>query len=160
IRLGQWTAAGQDLAAFIASQLGDLGEYLEALLAEKRAALLLDGLNELPASQHRVKYPEVKRFIEKHPGLLAVVSCRELDYTLDLGFDRINIVPLDPARIREFTGRYLGSERGEDLFWRLAGGEDVQELWEVWQRAGANFDLFWTAPDIPRENPNVFWATS
>ncbi len=63
----------------------------------------------------------MQRFIEQYPDLLAVVSCRELDYTLDLGFDKINITPLDPLRIREFAGRYLGDDRGNDLFWKLAG---------------------------------------
>src|SRR5262249_39670167 len=130
------------------------------LLAEERAALLLDGLNELPAGQREAKYPPVQQLIEQHPKLMAVVSCRELDYTVDLGFDRINITPLDPPRIREFAGRYLGEEKGEALFWRLAGGGDMQVVWEAWQRAGASFELFWTAPDIPRENPNVYGVTS
>ncbi len=160
IRLGRWTDADQSLDAFIASQLGDLGEYLDALLSEKRAALLLDGLNEMPASQHEARYPQVQRFIEEHPQLLAVVSCRELDYKIDLGFDLINITPLDPLRIREFAGRYLGADQGEALFWRLAGGAEVRAVWEVWQTAGASFELFWTAPDIPSESPNVYGATS
>lgn len=124
------------------------------------ADLLLDGLNELPAGQRDIKYPQVRRLIEQHPALLAVVSCRELDYTDDLGFHRINITPLDPIRIREFAGRYLGVEQGEALFWRLAGGNDVRTTWEAWQRAGASFELFWSAPDIPQENPNVYSATS
>src|SRR5262249_55136269 len=51
IRLGRWTEADQPLPAFIAKELGDLGDSLDLLLAEKRAALLLDGLNELPAGQ-------------------------------------------------------------------------------------------------------------
>jgi formylglycine-generating enzyme required for sulfatase activity len=160
IRLGRWTDAEQSLQDFIASQLGEMGAYLDVLLQEKRAALLLDGLNELPASQHASKYPQVQQFIEQHPALLAVVSCRELDYTIDLGFDLINIMPLDPIRIREFAVRYLESEKGEALFWRLSGGDEVRALWEVWQRAGASFDLFWTATDIPRENPNVYGVTS
>src|SRR5262249_42222317 len=153
VRLGRWTDADQPLPAFISTQLGDLAESLDPLLAEERAALLLDGLNELPAGQREAKYPQVQQLIEQHPKLMAVVSCRELDYTVDLGFDRINITPLDPPRIREFAGRYLGEEKGEALFWRLAGGGDMQVVWEAWQRAGASFELFWTAPDIPRENP-------
>lgn len=160
IRLGRWTDADQSLPDFIASQLGDLGEHLDALLQEKRAALLLDGLNELPASQHKAKYAEVQQFIEQHPKLLAVVSCRELDYTIDLEFDRINITPLDPIRIREFAGRYLGEAEGENLFWRIAGGDEVQKLWAIWQNAGASFDLFWNAPDIPKENPDVYNKTT
>ena len=160
IRLDQWTEAEQSLPEFIAAQLGDLGAYLDVLLGEKRAALLLDGLNELPASQHAIKYPQVQRFIEQHPDLLAVVSCRELDYTIDLEFDRINITPLDPLRIREFVGRYLGEAQGEALFWRIGGGEEVRAVWQVWQQAGASFELFWNAPEIPKENPNVYSTTS
>ncbi|MGH9835037.1 MAG: SUMF1/EgtB/PvdO family nonheme iron enzyme [Blastocatellia bacterium] len=160
IRLGRWTDAEQSLPEFVASQLGDLGASLDLLLAEKRAALLLDGLNELPAGQREIKYPQVRQLIEQHPALLAVVSCRELDYTDDLGFDRVNITPLDPIRIREFAGRYLGAEKGEALFWRLAGGDVVRGVWKTWQRAGATFDSFWTATDIPRENPNVYGITS
>ncbi len=117
VRLGFWTEAEQPLRDFIATQLGELGVYLDVLLKQKRAALLLDGLNELPAGQRADKYPQVQSFIQQHPQLLAVVSCRELDYTLDLGFDLIKITPLDPLRIREFVVRYLGEEQGEALFW-------------------------------------------
>ncbi|MFN0112015.1 MAG: SUMF1/EgtB/PvdO family nonheme iron enzyme [Blastocatellia bacterium] len=160
IRLGRWTDAEQSLPEFIAAQLGELGQSLDLLLTGKRAALLLDGLNELPASQHKAKYQQVQQFIEQHPKLLAVVSCRELDYTIDLGFDLINITPLDPVRIQEFASRYLGQAEGEKLFWRIAGGDEIQQLWAVWQNAGADFDQFWNAPDIPQENPNVFGVTT
>ena len=147
IRLGRWTDAEQPLTEFIASQLGELGEHLDALLREKRAALLLDGLNEMPASQHKAKYAEVQQFIEQHPKLLAVVSCRELDYTIDLKFDRINITPLDPIRIREFAGRYLGETEGENLFWRLAG----KEAQETYAKFIKMFGHQLTDPD------HVFW---
>ena len=160
IRLGRWTDADQTLPEFIAAQLGELGDYLDVLLTEKRAALLLDGLNELPASQRKDKYEQVRLFIQQNPNLLAVVSCRELDYTIDLGFDLINITPLDPIRIKEFAGRYLGENQGESLFWRIAGGDEVQKLWAIWQNAGASFDLFWNAPDIPKENPDVYNKTT
>jgi formylglycine-generating enzyme required for sulfatase activity len=159
IRLGRWTDAEQPLAEFIAGQLGELGSYLDVLLSGKRAALLLDGLNELPASQHPDKYPQVQQFIQSQPHLLASVSCRELDYTIDLEFDRINITPLDPLRIREFVGRYLGEAQGEALFWRLAGSE-LKGVWDVWQQAGAGFELFWTTTEIPKENPNVYGVTT
>ncbi|NBO65868.1 MAG: TIR domain-containing protein, partial [Acidobacteria bacterium] len=48
LRLGRWTASNQPLAEFIATELGPLGGHLSSLLDGKRAALLLDGLNELP----------------------------------------------------------------------------------------------------------------
>ncbi|NDD65736.1 MAG: hypothetical protein EBZ36_17440, partial [Acidobacteria bacterium] len=137
-----------------------LGGHLSSLLDGKRAALLLDGLNELPTNQRESKYPQVKELVDQHPGLISIVSCRKLDYTVDLAFDRLTIAPLDPPRIREFVGKYLGEEKGETLFWRLAGGEEVRQVYEKWRQAGATFDLFWTASDIPRENPNVYGITS
>jgi formylglycine-generating enzyme required for sulfatase activity len=153
IRLGKWTDANQPLHDFIASELGTLGAYLDALLDEKRAALLLDGLNEMPANQRQDKYSQVKSFIERHPALLAVVSCRELDYTIDLGFDRINITPLDPIRIREFAKRYLGAEQGEALFWKLAG-QAAQEGHEKFMRklSGQLSEperVFWLESQLP-----------
>lgn len=153
IRLGRWTDADQSLQDFIASQLGELGAYLDVLLQEKRAALLLDGLNELPASQHAAKYPQAQRFIERHPALLAIVSCRELDYTIDLGFDLINITPLDPIRIREFAGRYLGLEKGEALFWKLAGQAARDEHGQFIEELGSELakpeQVFWLEPQLP-----------
>ncbi|MDX2029106.1 MAG: SUMF1/EgtB/PvdO family nonheme iron enzyme [Blastocatellia bacterium] len=150
VRLGRWTDADQPLDAFIASQLGDLGGSLETLLAEKRAALLLDGLNELPTGQRDAKYPQVKRLIEQHTALMAIVSCRELDYTVDLGFDRINITPLDPLRIREFAVRYLEEEKGEALFWKLARKEARDFHTEFLTKVGPDHEpIFWLADHLP-----------
>ncbi|HEX4947018.1 MAG TPA: SUMF1/EgtB/PvdO family nonheme iron enzyme, partial [Blastocatellia bacterium] len=171
IRLGRWTDAEQSLPAFIATQLGELGASLDELLQEERAALLLDGLNELPVSQRPTKYPQVQRFIEQHPKLLAIVSCRELDYTVDLGVDRINITPLDPLRMREFATHYLDAEQGETLFWKLAG--ETARHWlnrfeqEMAEKLAEPARVFWTEPQLPSgihwgyrwsgENDNSFW---
>lgn len=164
VRLGRWTDDGQPLEAFIAGELGELGRHLRELLETKRAALLLDGLNEIPVSQRRrdrsFKDAQVQRLIAAHPDLLAVVSCRAQDYTLDLGFDRVEIMPLDPGRILEFTTRYLGPKEGDALFWKIAGSLALKAVWAKWERAGASFDLFWSAPDIPHENPNIYRATT
>lgn len=168
IRLGKWTDAEQSLHDFIASELGALGAYIDALLKEKRAALLLDGLNEMPAGQRQDKYSQVQSFIERHPTLLAVVSCRELDYTIDLGFDRINITPLDPIRIREFAGRYLGAEQGEALFWKLAGqaaqSNHERFMQEFAGKLSEPEQVFWLEPQLPdgicwgwRKADNSYW---
>jgi formylglycine-generating enzyme required for sulfatase activity len=159
VRLGKWTDERQSLHDFIAAELGELGTYLDDLLREKRVALLLDGLNEMPAAQHKTKYPQVEAFIQSQPNLLAVVTCREQDYTIDLSFDRVVIRPLDPLRIREFVTRYLGGERGEALFWKLAGEQArVQEAsfkqkfaerLPEWER------LFWLHDALPA---GVKWA--
>lgn len=152
IRLGKWTDAQQTLAAFLSEQLGDLAAHLSTLLQEGRAALLLDGLNEIPASQRGAKYFAVQAFLQQHPHLLAVVSCRALDYTVDLGFHKVNITPLDPPRIREFAQRYLGEQRGDALFWHLAG----ELTTEYYRRL---MDYF--AKDVlpPQEVERIFWLS-
>lgn len=156
IRLGRWTDAKQSLPDFIAGQLGELGVCLDTLLKERRAALLLDGLNELPAAQHALKYPLVQKFIAAHPDLLAIISCRELDYTIDLKFDRINITPLDPLRIREFVTKYLGETEGAALFWKLAGEEAKQQLAKFLGKFADKFNeperVFWIADQLPADH--------
>jgi len=159
IRLGKWTDPDQSLEDFITTQTGELGNYLDVLLVENRAALLLDGLNEIPAGQHKVKYPQVGEFVQNHPDALAVISCRELDYTLDLGFDKITITPLDPIRIREFAVNYLGEEPGEALFWRLAGENAANQHQRFVKNVGEQLDnpetTFWMSKQLPKD---VYWG--
>lgn len=162
IRLGFWDQAEQTLSEFIASQLqeaGELGMHLDTLLAQNRAALLLDGLNELPVAQRAVKYPQIRQFIENHPKLLAVVSCRKEDYAphydFDLGCDRINVLPLDVMRIRQFAVRYL-PEQGEAFFWKLAGERTRGFYDDFLTQVGAQHEeQFWLAEQPPQ---NLKWT--
>ncbi len=163
IRLGKWLEAHEPIQDFMQRELGELGAYLVTLLETRRASLLLDGLNEVPSGERAAKAALVKAFLNRHRDLSALVSCRELDYTgaLDLGLDTVTIRPLDPPRILDFVTSYLSKtdseqipqtprqELGEDLFWRLAGGDEVREVWQVWEKAGADSALFWSAQDIP-----------
>jgi len=177
VRLGQWTEPHEPIQRFIERELGELGMHLNALLASRRAVPLLDGLNEVPAGERAAKAALVKAWLAGQPALPALVSCRELDYTgaLDLGLDTVTIKPLDPRRILAFATGYLGAAAdeadparraeqgralGEDLFWRLAGGDAVREVWRVWQAAGADWALFWAAQDVPRADPDVYHKTS
>jgi hypothetical protein len=171
VELGKWTDPKQSLMAFIKAQLGGLDAYVEALLRSKRALLLLDGLNEIPVADRPQKIPEVRELLKDHREVPIIVSCRDLDYQgpLDLALDTITIRPLDPKHILDFLITYFklifesdeeGIAKGEDLFWRIAGGKEVRETWQAWEAAGATFDLFWSAADIPRENPNVYGATT
>ncbi len=36
----------------------------------------------------------------------------------------------------------------------------MRDVWHAWQQAGASFELFWNATEIPRENPNVYGKTT
>ena len=168
IRLGEWTAPEQPLSAFIADRLGPLGGSFQTLLQQRRVLLLLDGLNEIPLSERDRKADEIRMLLHEQRDLPVIVTCRELDYTgaLNLNLDTLTIRPLDPLRVRDFVITYLTAalgpadtdpvEQGEDLFWKLAGGGAVRAVWRVWQAAGADLALFFSAPEIPAGNRNAF----
>jgi hypothetical protein len=171
VELGKWTDPKQSLITFIKAQLGGLDAYVGALWQSKRALLLLDGLNEIPVADRPQKISEVRVLLKNPRDVPIIVSCRDLDYRgpLDLALDTITIRPLDPPRILDFLVTYFkgicesdeeGIAKGEDLFWRIAGCEEVRKTWQAWEAAGATFDLFWSAADIPRENPDVVGATT
>ncbi|MBI1765307.1 MAG: SUMF1/EgtB/PvdO family nonheme iron enzyme [Acidobacteria bacterium] len=153
IRLGFWTKADQRLPEFMAAQLKGLGPHLKTLLEQKRAALLLDGLNEVPSAQRSGKANLIKQFIEDHESLLAVVSCRKEDYAphteFELGFDRLNILPLDALRIREFIERYL-KEKAERFFWKLAGQDTRTYHDDFVAKVGVEHEeIFWLKDQLP-----------
>ena len=173
IRLGDWISANQSLADFISSQVGKLGMYRDSLLEQNRAALLLDGLNELPVGQRVAKYQQVRDFItqykNQHRDLIAVVSCREEDYKDDdLGYNRIVITPLDPIRIRKFIENYLPDEKGSQLFWKLAGEKAQAKCTDFSEKFHGQITepekVFWNASHLPDgffwgwfDNNNSYW---
>ena len=155
VRLGHWTKADQPLADFIAGELGELGEDWGDLVRETRAALLLDGLNEIPPDQRKDKGRQVQNLAAEQPRAMVVVTCREQDYTIDLEFDRVAIAPLDPLRIREFVMRYLGDADGEALFWKLAGEtakEQEGQFRDEFSATLPNWEhVFWVEPGLPAD---------
>jgi formylglycine-generating enzyme required for sulfatase activity len=159
VRLGEWREANESFPHFLQRAVGELGNHLEVLLTEGRVALLLDGLNEIPARQHASKYRALKQYLAQHPHVLAIVSCREGDYPPDreLTLDKITVAPLDPVRVAEFVHNYLapthGADAAESLFWQLAGAE-AHATYERFQEAvGAKlndpFATFWLNTYLP-----------
>jgi hypothetical protein len=122
VKLGNWDKPEMPFEAFLREALGELGAYLNDLLAAKRAVLLFDGLNEFPADQRKDKYPQIEAFIKAHPDIMAVVTCREADYPISLHLNKVLIRPLDPLRIRDFARRALRAVETDDaFFWKLVG---------------------------------------
>ncbi len=167
VPLGFWTRDAENLEDFIARQLGELGRYFAPLRDQKRAVLLLDAMNEIPPGQRTFKASQIQRLAEDERFASVVVSCREKDFAADfrLPFDTLTLQPLTPTQIQLFLHRALSRQYGAEdgpakadaHFWQIAGGEDVRQVWAAWEKAGAIFELFWRAEDIP---PNVYFATS
>lgn len=178
-RLRDWTTADEPLLAFLARCVGIEEAVFSTMLARRAAVLLLDGLNELPVEQRKDKAKQIRTLLQTHPELRVLISCRHLDYREDLPLelDTLTIHPLDPERILAFLVAHLtqdvgpetaepgererlGRERADDLFWKLAGGAALKDVFEAWQRGGADLGLFFSADDVPRESPDVFSQTS
>ncbi|MBE2197393.1 MAG: SUMF1/EgtB/PvdO family nonheme iron enzyme [Anaerolinea sp.] len=161
VRLGLWTDAAELFAAFLRRSVEELGEGLEGRLAAGRAALLLDGINEIPAGQQAAKYRAVGDFLAQHPRLLAWVSCREQDYPpdRDLRLGRVTVAPLDAVRVGEFIHNYLdalpdfGRQAATDLFWQLAGAAaqvtHQRFMAEVGPRLADPERIFWLDGQLP-----------
>ncbi len=162
VPLGLWTRDGEPLEDFIAHSLGEVGRHFPALIAQRRAVLLLDAINEIPPGQRRLKAAQIKSLAADERFASVVVSCREKDFAdFSLPFDTLTLQPLTPPRVRDFLHRFFALTRGqaaeneaEARFWLIAGGDAVRDAWNAWNAAGAEV-LFWTADDIPRKDPDV-----
>ncbi|MBX2998100.1 MAG: SUMF1/EgtB/PvdO family nonheme iron enzyme [Caldilineaceae bacterium] len=113
-----------------------LTEFGQAL-RQGQLCILCDALNEARRENLRERLADWRDFARDLPaGNRMVFSCRTLDYTNDLAVQQVEVDPLSPEKIREFARRYLGAERGDDL-WR-ALQEEHQLLLDL---AGTPFYL-------------------
>ncbi len=164
VQLGRWTRDNESLQSFIGRSLGDLGNHFDRLKEQKRALLLLDGMNEIPPGQRRPKAQQIELLAQDERFACVVVSCREKDYQSDfkLPFDTLTLQPLKLAQIREFLHRAYSLEdngRGQALsearFWQIAGGEAVRKAWLEWKDKGGSFEQFWSVEDLEKELPEL-----
>ncbi|MBN1580088.1 MAG: SUMF1/EgtB/PvdO family nonheme iron enzyme, partial [Anaerolineae bacterium] len=157
VPLGGYTQ-DEPFEAYVVRQLGGLAAGPDVDLDCRRLILLLDGLNEMGQSVDVDRVGRVRAFLAQHSESMAVVTCRALDYVNRLDdLQPVEVSPLDVGRIRAFLHAYLGAEAGEQLFWEMAGDEEVRALWETWQQAGGAFGAFWTADKMPE---NVYSETT
>lgn len=126
--------ADGDHRAALDAAVAPLVARLRDYLAEGRAALLLDALNELPRGEaYRERLTRLRYFVEEAArlGNWVVISCRQQDYTEALRpLQRVEIRPLDDERIRCFLMAYLGSEAG-NMLWTTLGESRYARLREL-----------------------------
>lgn len=99
----------------------ELGPNLKIDLREGRIILLLDGLNEMPQSGYLERVRRIQAFIDQHPKVGIIVTCRALDYGEELNLFRLEVKPLEAKIQREYLHRYLGEVDGENLFIQMGG---------------------------------------
>jgi formylglycine-generating enzyme required for sulfatase activity len=155
VNLGGYAGSGP-FYVYVGHHLDPLAPYLETYRAAGRLILLLDGLNEMPQAGYKERVGRIRKVLDRWPEEMVVVTCRALDYAALSGtgeklgrLQKVEVSPLDEARIRTFLHNYLGEVAGERLFWAMAGGEEVRALWQTWRRAGGTWMEFWTAEKMP-----------
>jgi formylglycine-generating enzyme required for sulfatase activity len=159
VPLGGYTD-DEPFEAYLGRHLGPLAPYLDTYRASGRLILLLDGLNEMPQAGYAERVRRIQETLDRcaNQSEIVVVTCRPLDYVVKLKrLQKVEVAPLDVGRIRTFLRNYLGDATGERLFWRMAGGDAVRELWETWQQSEGTWDAFWTAKEMP---DNVYANTT
>jgi len=112
---------------------------LDDLLAEGRATLLLDALNEMPAQSERDFRERVQlwkawlqQLVATRTGNRVVFSCRSLDYsqplsTPDLRVPQVRIEPLSDDQVRDFLTLYSPG-RWREIWAALDGSPQIEVL--------------------------------
>jgi len=112
---------------------------LDDLLAEGRVTLLLDALNEMPASSERDLRERVqlwKAWLQQlaltRTGNRVIFSCRSLDYsqplsTPDLRVPQVRIEPLSDDQVRDFLTLYSPG-RWREIWAALEGSPQLEVL--------------------------------
>ena len=163
IPLNRWDDPSLSLHDFVLQQLGKLAECFTTLYESKRLLPLFDALNEIPFDQRENKLPQVRAWLEKYPSESLLLTCRKRDYRgpLDVQIDQLTIEPLDPPRIYDFLHNYFSDGEAEHamaeaLFWQLAGGEGIRNVWKTWQEHEhkQHWEAFWTITEIPEDWPD------
>lgn len=177
VALGLWTDAAEPLDRFIARaslpppRTGSstdatpraelLPADLDALRRERRLLLLLDAVNEIPPGQRRDKVAAIASLAQDDHLAALLLSCRQRDFDAELQtrlpFDTLRLQPLRPWQVRDFLhstltlthGEVEGERRAEDMFWQIAGGDPVRDVWHQWAAAGTTIEQFWSDFDSP-----------
>jgi hypothetical protein len=157
LRLNKWTDERQSFNQFAMTEIYQLSTFFDELLEERRIALLLDGINEIPSGQRLNKISQLCEFVREHIHLTTVITCRTQDQTFldDLKFDIIRILPLNTLQISDFMSKYLPQLKAQKLFWEVAG-DDSKKLFERFKQAFSPIidgweEVFWLATALPAE---------
>ena len=105
--LGYWRKANQTLDEWLSSEISERYkisvQQAEKLIGAKQVALMLDGLDEVSPQLRESLVVELNRFVETHPLIPVVVTCRFEQYQslkTKLIFQRaILLEPLDAGQI-------------------------------------------------------------
>ncbi|MBZ0283012.1 MAG: NACHT domain-containing protein [Anaerolineae bacterium] len=156
IHLGE-LVEDKNLTWLINEQLGRLASSFSDLLAEKRIAFMLDGLNEIANEHKNNALAEIRDLIEHcvKEDIVIVLTSRYREYvdSMDMGIlNQISITPLNASQIYQFIRNHITNppSAADDLFWTLAG-DKARSHWEkLSKNVTLDFTAFWTSGSLPK----------
>jgi len=138
--LKDWSDSNLPLLTYISKQFDicgfpDAGAFVQALLAEGRALILLDGLDEVSEAQHKRNevIKEVVSFSRKYRKCQYCLTCRTAatDYSFD-DFNYVEVADFTLDQQLSFVTQWYGDDKKKhDKFragWQEANQEGLREL--------------------------------
>ncbi|MEU0985722.1 NACHT domain-containing protein [Streptomyces sp. NPDC005953] len=116
------------------------------VLADGRALLLVDGLDEVPQEDREEAHRWLSRLVHRFPLTRCLVTVRPLavapDWLASEGFEELSLLPLHDEGIRAFSAAWHRAARLDD--------EDVQGIDELERGLRQQFDLNPALRDLAR----------
>ena len=136
ITLKDFSDSNKPLIDFIVDQFDicnfpEAKPYIIKLFEEKKAQLLLDGLDEVPKSKENFVLTEIKNFSEKYMHNQYIVSCRIAAYNYWFNrFVDVEIADFDDKQIKLFINNWFIEDRSiAKLCWeKLNEHKQIKEL--------------------------------
>ncbi|GIK67653.1 MAG: hypothetical protein BroJett018_54470 [Chloroflexota bacterium] len=101
----------------------------DELIQNDAVWFFMDGLNEMPLDSRAERAQALKAFLDKHPTLPVIVTCRMRDYeedeTLNLGLPIVRVHELDEGRIQEFITKRGASA---DLWEKIHSNDALRRM--------------------------------
>jgi hypothetical protein len=106
------------LTDFLQAQVPELATFLPQLLRAGHAVLLMDGLNELPDLARepltgKIADPRANHLAnlrQSHPALTGVLTCRSNEFSDNLGWHDLHMLPLSDEQLRAFVIAFYAGE--------------------------------------------------
>ncbi|MFT3819688.1 MAG: SUMF1/EgtB/PvdO family nonheme iron enzyme [Rubrivivax sp.] len=133
VKLNHWLDGAQAFEAFVADEVPELGAAWPSVVEGGRGRLYLDGLNELPAQHAATQLEQINRWLQAHPGVPVLASCRHgvlPAKALPVLDERFRLQAWRATQVRRFIHKYVDdAARADALFWDVAGGEAFRRAW-------------------------------
>ena len=119
IPMGRWIAGGS-IEQLLNKSTGLSPGQWSFLIRQNRLRLVIDAFNECPDMYQDAALLNIRKFLQAHPDLPAVISSRTTQRLKELCLPMFTVEPMDQEHQKKYLTRYLNDETAaEELLNRL-----------------------------------------